>query len=321
MLRAPLILLLSSAIFGATAASVFAQPTGRLTGVVRDSSGGVLPGATVSVTGAPADQSSTLAHRSRGTLCNRYAAAGALHGGGDARRVSIEAQEISTDGRPATLDILLEISSRLETVSVTATKTGASDITVNTDCDYGAFRAGDRATRRAKHCRPSRRRAHAYRLTTHRARAGHDPRNRYQSDFRGIGSEFHDSSRRRVSGTTVDGIRRFSRPRARRSSARPAGDFVGRNSVGGTINLITRQPANALEMTARLTAGSYDKLRAEGAVSGPLVKIGSWRASLSSAARVGSCAISITRTTHSAVRTPGRGEDKCASSLDPGASC
>ena len=52
----------------------------------------------------------------------------------------------------------------------------------------------------------------------------------------------------------------------------PQGTLYGRNSVGGTINIVTRQPTNALETSARLTAGSYEKLRAEGAVSGPLIK-------------------------------------------------
>ena len=52
----------------------------------------------------------------------------------------------------------------------------------------------------------------------------------------------------------------------------PQGTLYGRNSVGGTINIVTRQPTNTLETSVRLTAGNYHKLRAEGAVSGPLVK-------------------------------------------------
>ena len=52
----------------------------------------------------------------------------------------------------------------------------------------------------------------------------------------------------------------------------PQGTLYGRNSVGGTINIVTRQPTNTLETSVRLTAGNYDKLRAEGAVSGPLIK-------------------------------------------------
>ena len=52
----------------------------------------------------------------------------------------------------------------------------------------------------------------------------------------------------------------------------PQGTLYGRNSVGGTINIVTRQPTNALETSLRLTAGNYDTLRAEGVVSGPLLK-------------------------------------------------
>ena len=52
----------------------------------------------------------------------------------------------------------------------------------------------------------------------------------------------------------------------------PQGTLYGRNSVGGTINIVTRQPANTLETSVRLTAGNYHKLRAEGAISGPLIK-------------------------------------------------
>ena len=52
----------------------------------------------------------------------------------------------------------------------------------------------------------------------------------------------------------------------------PQGTLYGRNSVGGTINVVSRQPTNTLEASARLTAGNYDKLRAEAAVSGPLIK-------------------------------------------------
>ena len=52
----------------------------------------------------------------------------------------------------------------------------------------------------------------------------------------------------------------------------PQGTLYGRNSVGGTINIVTRQPTNSLETSVRLYAGNYHRLRAEGAVSGPLVK-------------------------------------------------
>jgi iron complex outermembrane receptor protein len=52
----------------------------------------------------------------------------------------------------------------------------------------------------------------------------------------------------------------------------PQGTLYGRNSVGGTINIVTRQPTNTLETSMRLGLGNYDSLRLQGAVSGPLVR-------------------------------------------------
>ena len=52
----------------------------------------------------------------------------------------------------------------------------------------------------------------------------------------------------------------------------PQGTLYGRNSVGGTVNIVTRQPTNSLETSARIRAGDYDALRADGAISGPLIK-------------------------------------------------
>ena len=52
----------------------------------------------------------------------------------------------------------------------------------------------------------------------------------------------------------------------------PQGTLYGRNAVGGTINIVSRQPTNTFESSARITAGSYDEVRAEAAVSGPLLR-------------------------------------------------
>lgn len=51
----------------------------------------------------------------------------------------------------------------------------------------------------------------------------------------------------------------------------PQGTLYGRNSVGGTINVISRKPEQDLEAKAQLTVGNYGLLRAEGYVSGPIV--------------------------------------------------
>jgi iron complex outermembrane receptor protein len=52
----------------------------------------------------------------------------------------------------------------------------------------------------------------------------------------------------------------------------PQGTLYGRNSVGGTINIVSREPTNTLESQARVTVGNYGELRAEAAVSGPLIR-------------------------------------------------
>jgi outer membrane receptor protein involved in Fe transport len=65
----------------------------------------------------------------------------------------------------------------------------------------------------------------------------------------------------------------------------PQGTLYGRNSVGGTINIVTRQPSNTLETSVRLTAGDYQEFRAESTVSGPLITNTVMAISRSSAAR------------------------------------
>ncbi|MGV3480154.1 MAG: TonB-dependent receptor [Sphingobium sp.] len=51
----------------------------------------------------------------------------------------------------------------------------------------------------------------------------------------------------------------------------PQGTLYGRNSVGGTINVISRKPGNDFAAKAQFTYGNYDLLRGEAYVSGPLV--------------------------------------------------
>ena len=51
----------------------------------------------------------------------------------------------------------------------------------------------------------------------------------------------------------------------------PQGTLYGRNSTGGTVNLLTRGPTEQFEGYADLTAGNFDAIRFEGALSGPLI--------------------------------------------------
>ena len=138
--------------------------------------------------------------------------------------------------------------------------------------DYGASGKDARADGAQTVERPRRRRAIAHHLAAHRTRAGHHSRHRLEPSFTGSDPSTTIHHGRRLPRTTRDGVRRFSEPGAHRGAARSAGTLYGRNSVGGTINIVSRQPTNAREMSARLTAGDYGALRAEGAISGPLIK-------------------------------------------------
>jgi iron complex outermembrane receptor protein len=51
----------------------------------------------------------------------------------------------------------------------------------------------------------------------------------------------------------------------------PQGTLYGRNAVGGALNLVTRSPTNEVEAFARVVAGSFDTLRGEAWLSGPVV--------------------------------------------------
>ncbi len=52
----------------------------------------------------------------------------------------------------------------------------------------------------------------------------------------------------------------------------PQGTLYGRNAVGGALNLVTKQPTNDVEASARFVAGNFGTLRSEARVSGPIVR-------------------------------------------------
>ena len=52
----------------------------------------------------------------------------------------------------------------------------------------------------------------------------------------------------------------------------PQGTLYGRNAVGGALNVITQPPSESLSATERVGFGNLQALRAEARVSGPLVK-------------------------------------------------
>ena len=247
-----------------------AQTTGRLTGVVRDTTGGVLSAATVTITCAGSVSPRTVITDAHG----RYEVDNLPRG-----RCLIEAAlsgfespttAIDLDAGEATRDFELAVSALSERVTVTATKTGAADVQ-STPVAITVLPArtleqmGVRTVEGLGGMVPS------VTMSMHAAGA--------QVTIRGIGSAVvgGDPS----STIHLDGVY-LGRPAMvfadflnveRVEVLRgPQGMLYGRNSVGGTINIVTRQPGNTLETSMRLGVGNYDSLRVEGAVSGPLVE-------------------------------------------------
>ena len=255
--------------FGTAAA---AQTTAQLAGVIRDSTGSVLPGVIVTVTGAALIAPRTVVTDEHGRYevgklpAGRYLVTAAL--GGFETRVS----EIDVGEGSAALDLVLAVSAFSERVTVTATKTGATDIqstpiAVTVLAARTLEQLGIQTVEGIAGVVP------AVTISQHTGAA--------QVTIRGIGTNSTVAGADPSSTVHLDGVY-LGRPAMvfmdllnveRLEVLRgPQGTLYGRNSVGGTINIVTRQPTNTLETSARLSAGSYDKLRAEVAVSGPLVK-------------------------------------------------
>jgi iron complex outermembrane receptor protein len=52
----------------------------------------------------------------------------------------------------------------------------------------------------------------------------------------------------------------------------PQGTLYGRNTTGGALNVITKNPTDEFEGTIDATAGNYDRLRLRGALGGPIAE-------------------------------------------------
>jgi len=255
---------------GVDAAS--AQPAGRLAGVVRDATGSELPGVTLTVAGPAPEAPRTVITDDHGRYvldslpAGQYLVTAALHG------FEPKTTEVDVEDGSATLDLVLAVSSFSERVTVTATKTGAADI---------------QTTPIAVTVLPAKTLEQLV-IQTVEGLAGVVPSvtisqhtGAAQVTIRGIGTNSTVVGADPSSTVHLDGVY-LGRPvmvlmdllNVERVEVLrgPQGTLYGRNSVGGTINIVTRQPTNTLATSVRLTAGNYDKLRAEGAVSGPLVK-------------------------------------------------
>jgi len=271
MLHRLKLLMLAGCLLTVAADAANAQST-ELAGVVRDTTGGLLAGARVTVTGATAATSRTVVTNDRG----RYELDG-LPAGHYLVEVSLTGFEprttaIDIKAGASTLDLVLATGALSETVTVTATKAGVADIQT-TPIAVTALAAGTLERLDVQTIEGLAGFVPSLTLSQHTGLA--------QVTIRGVGSNDVLAGADPSSTVHVDGVY-LARPSMvfmdflnveRVEVLRgPQGTLYGRNSVGGTIQIITRQPTNTLETSLRLTAGNYDKLRAEGAVSGPLVK-------------------------------------------------
>lgn len=247
-----------------------AQTTGELTGTVRDATSTVVPGVTVTLKGKTLSAPVVIETDHQGRFAIRLAP-GLYQVATVAAGFLPWFTEVELRASGATLDISLQPLS--ERVTVTATRTGTADIqTTGVAITALDPKTLDQATvERIEHLTglvPT--------LAISQS-AGGTP----LLTLRGIGSNASTNGAdpsvtmqldgvylARASMTALDFLD-VDRVEVLRG---PQGTLIGRNSIGGTINVVTRQPTNTLQARARLTFGNYDKIRAEGAVSGPLLR-------------------------------------------------
>jgi iron complex outermembrane recepter protein len=275
-----------------TPAIVFGQSvTGTLAGVVRDSSGGAIPGATIRISGAAANGSvaelvsdAEGSYRSEPLVAGNYRVEVALDG------FETTSREVVVNlGQVASADFTLEPARLTEAVVVTARRVEetvqevpipVSVVSGNLVADAGAFNVN-----RLKEMIPT---VQFYST---------NPRNS-SINVRGIGAPFgltNDGIEPGV-GLYIDGVF-YSRPAAatldfidveRVEVLRgPQGTLFGKNTTAGAINVTTRRPTFSRESDIEVNYGSLGFVQGKASVSGPLSEKIAGRVSFSGTTREG----------------------------------
>ena len=290
MRRALLVLVALTALPFSTILNAAQEEAGALTGVVRDSSGGAIPGATIQIVsqaGSPTLEAVTDAqgaYRVTPLAPGPYRVHAALDGFDPvAREAAVER------GQTATLDLTLSPSRLTESVVVTARRVEqvAQEVPIPLSVLSGelAENAGAFNVNRVKELIPT---VQFY---------SSNPRNSSVT-IRGIGAPFgltNDGIEPGV-GLYIDGVF-FARPAAatldfldveRVEVLRgPQGTLFGKNTTAGAINVTSRRPGFTPRTEAELAFGSYEFVQAKGSVSGPLTPKLAGRLSFSGTSRDG----------------------------------
>jgi iron complex outermembrane receptor protein len=275
--------------------------TGTISGVVKDSSGGVLPGATVKVVNdGPNKTNSRLdlvangdgSYRTEPLAVGAYRVAASLDGFETSeRRIVLGA------GQTATADFTLSPARFSQSVVVTARRVeeAAQDVPIPVSVvkgdlvsDAGAFNVN-----RLKEMIPT---VQFYST---------NPRNS-AINIRGLGAPFgltNDGLEQGV-GLYIDGVY-YSRPASATLDfldvdqvevlRGPEGTLFGKNTTAGALNVTTRKPSFSRSTEVEVNYGSLQFVQAKASVTGPLAKSWAGRISFSGTTREGTVYNATTR--------------------------
>lgn len=246
-----------------------AQRSGVIAGAVKDDTGKLLAGVTVAVRG-PSDRIVSSDAEGRFVFENlpdgTYELTAALEGFASVRR-TVRVVRGAADPLALTLSV-----GAFEETRVTASRTGERDLQT-LPMSVSVLPAGELQ------------RAHAHTVADIAGRAPSvtfSQNSDYgQLTIRGIGTNAVFAGSDPSSAVYADGVY-LARPVMALAEfldvervevlRGPQGTLYGRNAVGGALNLISREPSNALEASARLVAGDFGTARGEARVSGPLIR-------------------------------------------------
>ncbi|HUK33219.1 MAG TPA: TonB-dependent receptor [Vicinamibacterales bacterium] len=281
----------AAALLIAATASMFAQAnTGTISGVVKDSSGGVLPGASVKISGDRAEGGLDIVTNPDGSFRTEPLQAGAY-------RITASLDGFETSERRIVLaadqtalaDFALSPARFSQSVVVTARRVeeAAQDVPIPVSVVKGDL-VSDAGAFNVDHLKEMIPTVQFYST---------NPRNS-AINIRGLGAPFgltNDGLEPGV-GMYIDGVF-YARPASATTDfldvdqvevlRGPEGTLFGKNTTAGAINITTRKPSFTRSAEAEVNYGTLDFVQAKASVTGPLSKSIAGRVSFSGTTRDG----------------------------------